>query len=132
MAGNEARGIDRTVVKSYVAAADLSSHQYKFVCLTDDNTVNLCGANGRSIGILANKPDAAGKPAEVLSVGSTAKLKINETVTVGKMLTSTAEGLGEVVDAAGEFCGAIALQGGVQNDIIEVLVVAISARGSDA
>lgn len=131
MAGNEARGIDRTVVKSYVAAADLSSYQYRFVCLVGDNIVNLCGANGKSVGILANKPDAAGKTAEVLSIGSTGKLKISETVAVSKLLTSTAAGLGEVADAAGEFCGAMALQEGVENDIIEVLVVAISTHASD-
>ena len=126
------RGINDDTIRSYKAAADLSSYQYHFVYLTADNTVNVCGANGKAKGILLNKPDAAGKPAEVACPGSSAKLKINETVAVGKFLTSTATGLGEVVDAAGEFCGAIANQAGVQNDIIEVDVAAFTAHASDA
>ena len=126
------KGINISTQKSYIAAADLSSYQYHFVYLTADNTVNICGANGRAIGILMNKPNAAGKPAEVLSIGATAKLKINGAVTVGKMLTSTAAGKGEVVDAANEWVAALALQGGVLNDIIEVLVVGFNAVSTDA
>jgi len=132
MAGNEGRGYSSNPVRTYKAAADLSSYQYRFMKMNDDNEVTYSGANGKSVGILMNKPDAAGKPAEVYGPGSYAKLKINETISVGDLLTSTSTGLGEQVDAAGEFCGAIALQAGVQNDIIEVMVVAFTAHASDA
>lgn len=128
----EGRGYSSNPVRSYSAAADLSSYQYRFVKMNGDNEVTYSTANAKTVGILMNKPDAAGKPAEVYGPGSYAKLKINETVAVGNLLTSTATGLGEVVDAAGEFCGAIAMQAGVQNDVIEVMVVAFTAHASDA
>ena len=38
------------------AAADLSNYQYRFVKLTADNTVNVCGAGEQAIGVLQNKP----------------------------------------------------------------------------
>ena len=51
-----------------IAAADLSSYQYRFVKLTADNTVNVCGAGEQAIGVLQNKP-IAGAAARVRVFG---------------------------------------------------------------
>jgi len=116
---------------SFVAGEDLSDYQYHFVYLTDDNEVKHAGANKKTVGILLNAPEE-GETASVALVGQIAKLKISETVAVTKLLTSTSGSEGEVVDAAGEWAGAMALQAGVEDDIIEVLVTAFTAHASDA
>ncbi len=119
-------------IKGYLAAEDLSAKQYYFVKLsTDDKHVALCGANERAIGVLMNAPES-GQGAEVALIGGGALLKINETVTIGKLLTSTSGGLGEVSDAAGEWSAALALEGGSANDVISVMVIAMQAVASDA
>lgn len=119
-------------IYSFVAGANLSALQYTFVKFGADNkTVAACGANERAIGILMNKP-LLGERAEVALPGGGAYLKVNENIALGKLLTSTAGGLGEVADAAGEWCGAIAYQAGVQNDVIAVEVIATQAQASDA
>jgi len=103
------------------AGADLSSKQYCFVALDANGDVVACGANGVSIGILQNTPNS-GEAARVRVLG-TSKLKMNEACDEGDALTSTAAGLGEVVDAVDEYAGAIALEAATaQNDIIEVLI----------
>ena len=121
MAGNEGRGYG---APSFKAAGDLSSYQYHFVYLTADNTVSVgTTANQDVIGILMNKPDAAGKAADVATVGQFAKLVLGNTITIGQEITNDANGHGVAVDAAGEYAGAKALQAGVVGDVIEVLVV---------
>ena len=117
---------------TFPASGDLSSKQYCFVTLDSNGQVAACGANGKAIGILQNKPNAQGKAARVRVLG-TSKLKVNGACSRGNFLTSTAAGLGEVADAAGEFCGAIALEAATaQNDIIEVLIVHFAAYAGDA
>ena len=55
-----------------IAAADLSLYQYHFVKLSADNTVAICAADTDiPIGVLQNKPDAAGKSAQVMLFGVT-------------------------------------------------------------
>ena len=118
--------------KTFLAAADLRLYQYHFVKLsTDGKHVAACGANERSCGILQNAPNT-GEAAVVSLPGGGGLLKINENVTVGKMLTSTSGALGEVADAAGEWVGAVAYDAGVQNDVISVEVAQCQAYASDA
>ena len=49
---------------SVLADADLSAYQYHFVKLSADNTVGVCtGASDIPLGVLQNKPSAAGQVA---------------------------------------------------------------------
>lgn len=119
-------------IQTFTASEDLSSKKYTFVKFgSTADKVASCGANERAIGILMNAPESGGK-AEVALPGGGAKLKISEIVALGKILTSTAEGLGEVADAANEWVSAIAHDAGVANDIIPVEVVQFQATTSDA
>lgn len=114
--------------------ADLSALQYCYV-KTDatDGKVVACGANEKMLGILQNKPNGAtNDDVAIVRLGGVSKLKINETVTPGKFLTSTSASLGEVCDAAGEEYGAIALCDGVQNDLISVLIARGEVEATDA
>ena len=119
------------IIKGFRAGADLSAKQYHFVKIgTSDDQVVAAGANEKTVGILMNAP-ASGELAEV-AVGGGALLKINEAVDALKLLTPTSGALGEVCDAADEWCGAIAMEGGAQNDVIEVEVAKFYASKSDA
>ena len=117
---------------TFKADADLSSAQFYFMCLDADGKASACGENGVSVGILQNKPDAKDKAALVRTLG-TSKLKMNEACDEGEWLTPTSAGLGEVTDAADEYCGAMALEAATaQNDIIEVLIIHAYSAASHA
>jgi hypothetical protein len=75
---------DGTGIKmTLTSAADLSSLQFCFVKLTADNTAGACAATtDRPIGVLLNKPDAAGQAAEILVAGIT-KVKCSGVIAVG-------------------------------------------------
>ena len=120
------------IVMTFKASGDLSSYQYHFVYLSAANTVSLCGANGKAIGILQNKPDAANESAEVMVTG-VSKLVAGEEIDRGRFLTSKSDGHAEEVDAAGEFARAIAIEAAAADgDIITVLLCCLEATGSDA
>jgi len=77
----EYTGLDIT----WLAGEDLSSYQFRFVHLADDNSVDLLdGATEFPIGILQNAP-ASGEPA-VVRVEGTSKLVMNAAVSVGAAL----------------------------------------------
>jgi hypothetical protein len=119
-------------IYTFTAGADLSSYKNRFVKFgADYETVAICGANERAIGVLMNAPES-GERAEVAVIGGGAKLEIDEAVALGKLITSKALGLGEVADAGGEWCAAIAMQDGVQGDVISVNLIGMQAQASDA
>lgn len=92
-----------------------------------------CGLNERAIGVFNGEGNAADADfVEIMLPGSGARLKVAETIALGKMLTSTAAGLGEVADAASEWVGAIAYEDGVANDVIGVELTGFQAVGTDA
>lgn len=101
---------------------------------TADDQMLECDANEKAMGIYQGESDlAAGDFGEIAIQGGGALLEVSETVAKGKYLTPTADGIGEVVDAAGEFYNAIAQEAGSANDIIGVEVVgATEAHSSDA
>jgi hypothetical protein len=92
-------------VPGLVANADLSSYQHYLVKQTSaDLTVALNDvAGGDCIGVLQNKPDAANKPAQVMSHGVT-KVVAGGTVTASDLLKSDASG--RVVKATRSLTGA--------------------------
>lgn len=118
-------------LRTYQASGALKA--FSFVKFSS-GLVAQCGANERAIGIYMGEEDAAdGDFVEVALPGGGGKLKINESVSEGKMLTSVVTtGYGEVADAAGEWVGAVAYQSGVQNDVIGVEVTGFQAVASDA
>lgn len=121
----------RRNMKSYKCAEAILA--YSFVKLNASGELAQCGANEKHIGIAQGNVDyAIGDVAEVALIGGGAELKITETVAVQKYLTPTSTGLGEVVDAANEVVGAIAMESGVANQIIAVEVVHFVATATDA
>ncbi len=117
---------------TFKASGAITNHTFVKFGATKGLVVQ-CGANERAIGIYNGEADASdGDMVEICLPGGGALLKVSETVALGKLLTSTAAGLGEVADAAGEWCGALAYEDGVANDVIGVEVIATQAQASDA
>ena len=104
------------------AAADLSTKQYFFVKLTASRKVNIAAGATTPVFVLQNKPDAADDVAEVAQPGSTTKVKLGGTVTYGDHLTSDSAGKAIVTVTNTNFVGGIALESGVTDDLIEMLV----------
>ena len=116
---------------TFKAGADLSDKQYYIVYVSAADTVNVCGANGKAIGVLQNKPKSG--EAAVVRVGGTTKVIMNEAAAVGKYITSTSAGKGEIADAAGEHVIGILLEAATaQDDIVEMLITTFTAHASDA
>ena len=101
---------------------------------TDNGEMLESNLNDKSMGIYqGTKELAAGDFGEVALPGGGALLELVETAAKGKLITSDADGKGEVVDAAGEFYGAIAYEAAAANDIIGVEVTATTeSHSSDA
>ena len=86
-------------VQTFKAAADYSSYQYCPVYISAEDTVTITGASGIVNGILLNKPDAAGKPAEVLTAsGCFCRLKVDGVtpsgISAGNPLEADASSMG--------------------------------------
>lgn len=120
-------------IVSFTAGEDLSSKEYHFVKFgSSKSEVVAAGANERAIGIVQNAAEN-GEVAEVALPGGGGKLKVSGAVSLGKMLTSTSAGKGEVADAAGEWVAAIAYESAdADGDVIGVEVTGFTAHASDA
>lgn len=110
------------VPESFIAAADLSAGQHKFVEQTAANTVNVCNSLGEAaIGILENKPDAAGKAAAVwmVSKGGKAKVMLSATIAAGVEVTTAADGRAVTAATGHRVLGRL-LEGGDANEIVAI------------
>jgi hypothetical protein len=82
------------------ASGDLSSAQYKFVELTTGQ-LTVCNAAGDfALGVLTNKPAAAGRSGNVVIFGPT-KVKCGGAVTAGDLVTTDNAGLAVTVNPIG-------------------------------
>ena len=106
---------------SVEAGADLSAGQYLFVEIATDGQIDLVGsAGGSAIGVLYDKPSAAGRAARVV-IGGVAKVEAGGTVTAADKVQSTAAGKAITAASSDHVLGR-ALTSGVDGDIIRVLL----------
>ena len=83
-----------------LAYADLSAYQYHFVKLTSDNTCTVCdGASDVPVGILQNKPTAAGQAARVRIMGVSRIYTGTTAITRGGYVGTDASGHGVMKSA---------------------------------
>jgi hypothetical protein len=79
-------------VVSLEAAADLSAHQYKFVKLNSSGQIAaIAAATDIPVGVLQNKPAAAGDVGEVMVLGVT-KLQGDADLVKGNQIGTSADG----------------------------------------
>lgn len=116
------------VDSKHLAAADLRTHQFKFVKLTA-NGIELCAAlTDKPFGILQNAPNA-GEPAEVMRIG-VSKAIAGGTIAIGAAVGTSATGLAAAKTLGTDtthFNVGVADEAGVVNDIISVAVNCLSA-----
>lgn len=68
-------GNQKSKLVGLVASADLSAVQYRFMELDSNGKVQACNSAGEaSIGVLQNKPAAAGRAAEICGMVGTSKV----------------------------------------------------------
>lgn len=80
------------------AGSDLSAGQYHFVSVSADGQVDLTGDGVIALGVLQNKPSAAGRAATICTAGTTKVVVGTGGATRGGPAASDASG--EAVDAA--------------------------------
>lgn len=95
---------------SFPANADLSASQYCFVTLNSSGNVAVTGASGDAIGVLQNKPAAAGRAAAV-AIGGRTKMLLGGTVAKGAQVVSDSTGRA-VTAISGELILGICVEGG--------------------
>lgn len=88
------------IAPGLTADADLSTSQYCFVYLSTNNVVGLATSTvAIPIGVLQNKPSAAGESAEVCCFGIT-KLVAGETLAITNLVRNSSLGRGMIFDQA--------------------------------
>ena len=124
---NENVGLDITLA----ASADLSSYQYYFVELSANDTVSVCNAlTDRPIGVLQNKPAAAGRPAVVRVVGYT-KVSSDAGLTYGNVIGTSADGQADakaVTDTTQYVCGQVIKGTTVAAQLAEAFICCANVR----
>ncbi len=111
------------------AGQDLSSDQYKLVTLASDGQVDVTTSQSvgdstdTPIGILQNKPSAAGVAAEVM-VSGISKVIAGETVAIGDLITAStvADGRVDTAGASTDVIIGMAVTGGDVGETISVLL----------
>lgn len=108
---------------TFLAAEDMSTHQYRFVVQSADGTVRMAdSATEFPIGILQNAPSAAGQTA-IVRIDGTSKLVMNAAVAVGVALkneyvSASDNGKGDAADTAGDLIRAYCIgASGAEDDV---------------
>lgn len=105
------------------ASGDLSSHQYKFMICNSSGQAALAGNGGVFVGILQNKPSAAGQAASIAIVGRS-KVVQSASLTVGNKMAPDASGLAEAFSAGDSGTVILLENGGAANAIGSCLLFA--------
>lgn len=105
------------------AGSDLSAGQFRFVLVASDGQVDLvASAGGDADGVLLNKPDAAGRAAEV-AVSGIVKVVSGAAVTRGDKVQSDAAGRALTAASGDHVLGKALTSSGAAGQLIEVLLV---------
>tara|TARA_Y100000310_G_C20399947_1_gene676917 strand:+ start:410 stop:802 length:393 start_codon:yes stop_codon:yes gene_type:complete len=117
------------------AGEDLSSFQFMAVTLESDDQLDAHDAvTDVPFGVLQNKPDTAGKAAEIMVVGRT-KVEFGETVAVGNLIRFGANSKAYIfaVDTdVTAYCAGVCTEGGDSGEVGEALINCINPfRGEE-
>jgi len=112
---------------SFIAYEDLSSYQYHFVTMQDQNNVRLMdGATEFPIGVLQNAPEAG--EAALVRIEGTSKLKMNAALAVTALVKAeyvgaADTGKGDAADTEGDIVrGVVIVPSGAEDDVGTVLL----------
>jgi hypothetical protein len=112
---------------SLLAAGNLSTYQYRFVKLSANNTVTICGNTEQALGVLQNKPSAAGEAARVRIFGVSRLAAHDNSLTYGVLVGSQAVGRGVAVSADKAMFHGVVLYGATaQDELASVLLAGVN------
>jgi len=112
-----------TISITLKANADLSTKQHLFVELTAAQTVDVTNAiTDKAVGVLNNKPDAAGKAAEVDILGTT-KVVCSAALAAGTLVGPTAAGKAQAAVSTQYARGMLLEASTADGDIVEMLLL---------
>lgn len=100
------------------AAADLRTHQYKFVEVTSTGAVNLCADDAHADGVLLNDPNTG--EAAIVGIAGVLKVKCGAAVTRGGNVSSGASGAAKNADTSAAVNGT-ALETGASGRVISII-----------
>lgn len=106
---------------SLPAAADLSAAQYKIVHINSSGQAAVSNATSNAVGVLQNKPTAAGRVATVAHAGIS-KCVAGAAITAGSRVTSDANGNAITAATAGDPVIGFAVTGAASGDVFSVLL----------
>lgn len=112
---------------TYPAGADLSTYQFRAVYQKTDGSVDVIATNTGTpaIGVLTNKPAAAGRPARVCKGGIT-KMEAQASLSAGQYIVASSDGRGSPIalGVSGTFfvLGQAVGTAGASGDIFEIHV----------
>lgn len=124
---------EQVLCKSYIASADLSSYQYRFVKLASDTTIAICGAGEVPLGILQNDPES-GEVGNVMILGIS-KLNASAAISRHAYVASAANGQGVATTTDDTAVGGMAIEAatadGDEIDVILTPGTTLSGSGDD-
>lgn len=106
---------------SLPAAADLSAAQFKLVTVNASGQAALANTTALVVGVLQNKPTAAGQAATVAFAG-VSKVLAAGNITAGARVTADANGNAIAATTAGDAVLGVALAGAASGDLFPVLI----------
>jgi hypothetical protein len=103
------------------ASADLSAAQFKVVTVNASGQAAVANATALAVGVLQNKPTAAGQAATV-AFGGVTKVTAGAAITAGARVTADANGNAIAAATAGDAVLGVALTGAASGDVFPVLI----------
>lgn len=110
---------EKIVEISLEAGQDLSAKQYFLVAVASDGQVDPAGDGGNAIGVLTNKPAAAGRAASI-AIGGRVKVIAGATVAAGDAMASDAAGEAVTAASGDQILGTF-LEGGDNGEIVSAV-----------
>jgi hypothetical protein len=113
---------------SMLANADLSANQYRFVNMnTSGNTIAVTAAGERVVGVQQDKAGqqtGAALEASEIGIDGVTLIILGATITAGVEVKSDDEGraVTAATPALGHYVGGILLTGGVEGDVVSMLI----------
>jgi hypothetical protein len=104
---------------SVPASADLSAKQYTFVTVNTSGLLVNTGDGAYAIGVLQDKPAAAGEVGEV-AISGVVKVKAGGAITAGNAVASDLNGEA-IVAASADIRLGVAMQDAAENDVISIV-----------
>lgn len=114
---------------SIQAGADLSASQFCFVNVNSSGQLALAGVDADIVGVLQDKPNAAGHAGSVAFAGRS-KMLANGTIAAGGRVTSDANGKAIAVASGSAVSAGVALTAGSAGQIIDILIQIAGAQFS--